>query len=143
MLSTLCRHYADIDKAPEEKARGITINVCHVEYVSEQRHYAHTDCPGHVDYIKNMIAGTSQMDGAILVVAATDGVMPQTNEHLQVAAHAFLITSYLFIDTSDCIFICQYLFLAIYYFKLFNIISDVFHIYSWQGKSVWSISWST
>lgn len=74
--------YSEIDNAPEEKARGITINVAHVEYQTETRHYGHTDCPGHADYIKNMITGTAQMDGAILVVAATDGAMPQTREHL-------------------------------------------------------------
>lgn len=74
--------YSEIDNAPEEKARGITINVAHVEYQTENRHYGHTDCPGHADYIKNMITGTAQMDGAILVVAATDGAMPQTREHL-------------------------------------------------------------
>nr|WIM01384.1 elongation factor Tu [Limnephilus flavicornis] len=76
------KQYADIDNAPEERARGITINVAHVEYQTENRHYGHTDCPGHADYIKNMITGTAQMDGAILVVAATDGAMPQTREHL-------------------------------------------------------------
>ena len=70
--------YADIDKAPEEKARGITINTSHVEYETETRHYAHVDCPGHADYIKNMITGAAQMDGAILVVSASDGPMPQT-----------------------------------------------------------------
>lgn len=74
--------YNEIDNAPEEKARGITINVAHVEYQTDNRHYGHTDCPGHADYIKNMITGTAQMDGAILVVAATDGAMPQTREHL-------------------------------------------------------------
>lgn len=74
--------YSEIDNAPEERARGITINVAHVEYQTENRHYGHTDCPGHADYIKNMITGTAQMDGAILVVAATDGAMPQTREHL-------------------------------------------------------------
>lgn len=77
--------YDNIDKAPEEKARGITINVAHVEYSSKNRHYAHTDCPGHADYIKNMISGASQMDGAILVVAASEGPMPQTREHLLLA----------------------------------------------------------
>ncbi|KAK8749077.1 hypothetical protein OTU49_015662 [Cherax quadricarinatus] len=76
------KRYEDIDKAPQEKARGITINLAHIEYNTENRHYGHTDCPGHADYVKNMIIGTSQMDGAILVVAATDGVMPQTREHL-------------------------------------------------------------
>ncbi|XP_015605052.1 elongation factor Tu, mitochondrial [Cephus cinctus] len=77
--------YAEIDNAPEEKARGITINVAHVEYQTDTRHYGHTDCPGHADYIKNMITGAAQMDGAILVVAATDGAMPQTREHLLLA----------------------------------------------------------
>ena len=79
------RDYGDIDSAPQEQARGITINVCHVEYSTKVRHYAHTDCPGHIDYIKNMICGTAQMDGAILVIAATDGTMPQTTEHLALA----------------------------------------------------------
>ncbi|MCC7004875.1 GTP-binding protein, partial [Candidatus Nomurabacteria bacterium] len=74
-----------IDSAPEEKARGITIAISHNEYSSDTRHYAHVDCPGHADYIKNMITGAAQMDGAILVVAATDGVMPQTREHILLA----------------------------------------------------------
>ncbi len=77
--------YDEIDKAPEEKARGITINTAHVEYETEKRHYAHVDCPGHADYVKNMITGAAQMDGAILVVAATDGPMPQTREHILLA----------------------------------------------------------
>ncbi|GAA0915853.1 elongation factor Tu [Virgisporangium aurantiacum] len=77
--------FDEIDKAPEEKARGITISIAHVEYQTEQRHYAHVDCPGHADYIKNMITGAAQMDGAILVVAATDGPMPQTREHVLLA----------------------------------------------------------
>jgi elongation factor Tu len=77
--------YAAIDKAPEEKARGITINTSHVEYESAKRHYAHVDCPGHADYVKNMITGAAQMDGAILVVSATDGPMPQTREHILLA----------------------------------------------------------
>ena len=77
--------YDEIDKAPEEKARGITINTAHVEYTTEHRHYAHVDCPGHADYVKNMITGAAQMDGAILVVAATDGPMPQTREHILLA----------------------------------------------------------
>jgi elongation factor Tu len=79
------RDYAAIDAAPEEKARGITINTAHVEYESDTRHYAHVDCPGHADYIKNMITGAAQMDGAILVVSATDGPMPQTREHILLA----------------------------------------------------------
>jgi elongation factor Tu len=78
-------NYEDIDKAPEEKARGITINTSHVEYETESRHYAHVDCPGHADYIKNMITGAAQMDGAILVVSAADGPMPQTREHVLLA----------------------------------------------------------
>ena len=77
--------YDEIDKAPEERARGITINTAHVEYQTESRHYAHVDCPGHADYVKNMITGAAQMDGAILVVAATDGPMPQTREHILLA----------------------------------------------------------
>ena len=77
--------YANIDKAPEERARGITINSSHVEYQTEKRHYAHVDCPGHADYVKNMITGAAQMDGAILVVASTDGPMPQTREHILLA----------------------------------------------------------
>ena len=77
--------YDQIDNAPEEKARGITINTAHVEYVTEKRHYAHVDCPGHADYIKNMITGAAQMDGAILVVSAADGPMPQTREHILLA----------------------------------------------------------
>src|SRR6201981_931328 len=77
--------YDQIDKAPEEKARGITISTAHVEYETKQRHYAHVDCPGHADYIKNMITGAAQMDGAILVVSAADGAMPQTREHILLA----------------------------------------------------------
>ena len=77
--------YANIDKAPEERERGITINTAHVEYETATRHYAHVDCPGHADYIKNMITGAAQMDGAILVIAATDGPMAQTKEHLLLA----------------------------------------------------------
>lgn len=79
------RSFAEIDNTPEEKARGITINSSHVEYETEKRHYAHVDCPGHADYVKNMITGAAQMDGAILVVAATDGAMPQTREHILLA----------------------------------------------------------
>src|SRR4051812_46774751 len=77
--------FDQIDKAPEEKARGITISASHVEYETANRHYAHVDCPGHADYVKNMITGAAQMDGAILVVAATDGPMPQTSEHILLA----------------------------------------------------------
>ena len=76
------RDFSSIDNAPEEKERGITINTSHVEYETANRHYAHVDCPGHADYVKNMVTGAAQMDGAILVVAATDGPMPQTREHI-------------------------------------------------------------
>ena len=79
------RAFDSIDNAPEERARGITIAIAHVEYETERRHYAHVDCPGHADYIKNMITGAAQMDGAILVVAADDGPMPQTREHILLA----------------------------------------------------------
>ncbi len=89
ITTVLAKHYGgaarafdQIDNAPEEKARGITINTSHVEYDTPTRHYAHVDCPGHADYVKNMITGAAQMDGAILVVAATDGPMPQTREHI-------------------------------------------------------------
>jgi elongation factor Tu len=77
--------FAEIDNAPEEKERGITIATSHVEYETDNRHYAHVDCPGHADYVKNMITGAAQMDGAILVVSAADGVMPQTREHILLA----------------------------------------------------------
>src|SRR5213595_1439283 len=83
--ATEVRDFNSIDNAPEERQRGITINTSHVEYETENRHYAHVDCPGHADYIKNMITGAAQMDGAILVVAATDGPMPQTREHVLLA----------------------------------------------------------
>ena len=76
------RDFSSIDNAPEEKERGITINTSHIEYQTANRHYAHVDCPGHADYVKNMVTGAAQMDGAILVVAATDGPMPQTREHI-------------------------------------------------------------
>lgn len=95
------KKYADIDNAPEEKARGITINVAHIEYQTENRHYGHTDCPGHADYIKNMITGAAQMDGAILVVAATDGVMPQTREHLILAKQIGVNHIVVFINKVD------------------------------------------
>lgn len=95
------KNYDEIDNAPEERARGITINVAHVEYETDKRHYGHTDCPGHADYIKNMITGTSQMDGAILVVAATDGVMPQTREHLLLAKQIGVDHIVVFINKVD------------------------------------------
>jgi len=93
--------YEDIDKAPEEKERGLTINISHVEYETENRHYAHIDCPGHADYIKNMITGAAQMDGAILVVAATDGPMPQTREHILLGRQVNVPAVVVFINKVD------------------------------------------
>ncbi len=93
--------FEDIDNAPEEKARGITINVRHVEYQTEKRHYAHIDCPGHADYIKNMITGAAQMDGAILVVAASDGPMPQTREHVLLARQVNVPALVVFLNKVD------------------------------------------
>ena len=93
--------YDQIDGAPEEKARGITINTAHVEYQTAKRHYAHVDCPGHADYIKNMITGAAQMDGAILVVAATDGTMPQTNEHVLLARQVGVPAMVVFLNKCD------------------------------------------
>ncbi|ABV33143.1 MULTISPECIES: elongation factor Tu [Pseudothermotoga] len=95
--------FEQIDKAPEEKARGITINITHVEYQSEKRHYAHIDCPGHADYIKNMITGAAQMDGAILVVAATDGPMPQTREHVLLARQVNVPAMVVFLNKVDAV----------------------------------------
>jgi len=95
--------FDSIDKAPEEKARGITINVAHIEYQTEKRHYAHIDCPGHADYIKNMITGAAQMDGAILVVAATDGVMPQTREHVLLARQVNVPAMVVYINKVDAV----------------------------------------
>ena len=95
--------YSSIDKAPEEKARGITINTAHVEYHTEKRHYAHVDCPGHADYIKNMITGAAQMDGAILVVAATDGPMPQTREHILLARQVGVPKIVVFLNKCDMV----------------------------------------
>ncbi|XP_045608228.1 elongation factor Tu isoform X2 [Procambarus clarkii] len=95
------KRYDEIDNAPQEKARGITINIAHLEYNTEERHYSHIDCPGHADFIKNMIVGSSQMDGAILVVAATDGVMPQTKEHLILAKQIGIEHIVIFINKLD------------------------------------------
>jgi len=95
--------YDQIDKAPEEKARGITINITHVEYQTDKRHYAHIDCPGHADYIKNMITGAAQMDGAILVVAATDGPMPQTREHVLLARQVNVPAMVVFLNKVDAV----------------------------------------
>src|SRR5512141_103973 len=93
--------YDQIDNAPEEKARGITINTAHVEYSTAKRHYAHVDCPGHADYVKNMITGAAQMDGAILVVAATDGPMPQTREHILLARQVGVPSLVVFMNKMD------------------------------------------
>ncbi len=109
MTSVLSRHgctvkrYEDIDAAPEERARGITINTAHIEYETETRHYAHVDCPGHADYVKNMITGAAQMDGAILVVAATDGPMPQTREHILLARQVGVPYIIVYINKCDMV----------------------------------------
>ena len=95
------KSYEDIDAAPEEKARGITINTAHVEYETEDRHYAHVDCPGHADYVKNMITGAAQMDGAILVVSAADGPMPQTREHILLAKQVGVPCIVVFLNKED------------------------------------------
>jgi elongation factor Tu len=95
--------YDEIDKAPEEKERGITINSAHVEYETEKRHYAHVDCPGHADYVKNMITGAAQMDGAILVVSAVDGPMPQTREHILLAKQVGIGTLVIFLNKVDMV----------------------------------------
>lgn len=95
--------FANIDKAPEERERGITINTSHVEYETEKRHYAHVDCPGHADYVKNMITGAAQMDGAILVVAATDGVMAQTREHILLARQVGVPAIVVFLNKCDMV----------------------------------------
>jgi elongation factor Tu len=104
-LSTLggavLKKYEDIDAAPEERARGITINTAHVEYETESRHYAHVDCPGHADYVKNMITGAAQMDGAILVVSAADGAMPQTREHILLARQVGVKRLVVFLNKAD------------------------------------------
>ena len=97
------RDFASIDNAPEEKERGITINTAHVEYETEKRHYAHVDCPGHADYVKNMVTGAAQMDGAILVVAATDGPMPQTREHILLARQVGVPALVVFMNKVDLV----------------------------------------
>jgi len=99
----VAKKFDDIDNAPEEKARGITINTAHVEYESENRHYAHLDCPGHADYVKNMITGAAQMDGAILVVSATDGPMPQTREHILLARQVGVPHIVVFLNKVDIV----------------------------------------
>ncbi|MDR7553972.1 MAG: GTP-binding protein, partial [Armatimonadota bacterium] len=95
--------YYDIDNAPEERQRGLTINISHVEYETPARHYAHVDCPGHADYIKNMITGAAQMDGAILVVSAADGPMPQTREHILLARQVNVPAIVVFLNKVDMV----------------------------------------
>ena len=110
ITTVMARHYggvakkfADIDNAPEEKERGITISTAHVEYETDARHYAHVDCPGHADYVKNMVTGAAQMDGAILVVAATDGPMPQTREHILLARQVGVPQIVVFMNKTDLV----------------------------------------
>ena len=97
------KDYADIDGTPEERTRGITITTAHIEYETEKRHYAHVDCPGHADYVKNMITGAAQMDGAILVIAATDGAMAQTREHILLAHQVGVPRIVVFINKCDMV----------------------------------------
>ena len=97
------KDYASIDSAPEEKERGITINTAHVEYATEARHYAHVDCPGHADYVKNMITGAAQMDGGILVVSAADGPMPQTREHILLSRQVGVPKLVVFLNKADMV----------------------------------------
>jgi len=99
----VAKKFEEIDNAPEEKERGVTINVHHAEYTTEARHYAHVDCPGHADYIKNMITGAAQMDGAILVVSAVDGPMPQTREHILLARQVNVPAIVVFINKVDAV----------------------------------------
>jgi len=97
----VAKAFDEIDSAPEEKARGITINTSHIEYETEQRHYAHVDCPGHADYVKNMITGAAQMDGGILVISAADGPMPQTREHILLAKQVGVPNLVVFLNKAD------------------------------------------
>src|SRR6056297_1655838 len=99
----VAKRFDEIDNAPEERERGITIATAHVEYETEARHYAHVDCPGHADYVKNMVTGAAQMDGAILVVAATDGPMPQTREHILLARQVGVPQIVVFMNKTDLV----------------------------------------
>jgi elongation factor Tu len=101
--STAFKDYADIDKSPEEKSRGITINATTVEYETETRHYGHVDCPGHADYVKNMITGAARMDGGILVVSAADGAMPQTREHILLCRQVGVKSIIVFLNKIDLV----------------------------------------
>ncbi len=99
----ITKKFDEIDSAPEERARGITINTAHIEYETEKRHYAHVDCPGHADYVKNMITGAAQMDGAILVCSAADGPMPQTREHILLAKQVGVPHIVVFLNKADMV----------------------------------------
>src|SRR5690554_4600569 len=101
--SAMAKKFDEIDNAPEERERGITINTSHVEYETETRHYAHVDCPGHADYVKNMITGAAQMDGAILVVSAADGPMPQTREHILLARQVGVPAIVVWLNKADMV----------------------------------------
>lgn len=102
-VTGVSKQFDEIDSAPEERARGITINTAHVEYETENRHYAHVDCPGHADYVKNMITGAAQMDGAILVCSAADGPMPQTREHILLAKQVGVPYIIVFLNKADMV----------------------------------------
>jgi len=124
------RDYSSIDNAPEEKERGITINTAHVEYATAKRHYAHVDCPGHADYIKNMVTGAAQMDGAILVVAATDGPMPQTREHILLARQVGVPQVVVFMNKVDLVDDPEFLELGEMEIR------DLLTFYGFDGKNV-------
>ena len=136
--------YSDIDAAPEERARGITINTAHVEYETSNRHYAHVDCPGHADYVKNMITGAAQMDGAILVVSAADGPMPQTREHILLSKQVGVPDIVVFLNKQDQVddeFFCwwiQVVLLAVLQVRIFLCLIFVYNFvltkYSTQNK---------
>merc|ERR1712058_35381 len=102
-MGTVAQSYDMIDNAPEEKERGITINTAHIEYQTDKRHYAHVDCPGHADYVKNMITGAAQMDGGILVVSAADGPMPQTREHILLSRNVGVPALVVFLNKVDMV----------------------------------------
>lgn len=128
--NTQAKSYLDIDSAPEEQTRGITINTSHVEYETILRHYAHIDCPGHADYIKNMITGAAQMDGAILVVSAVDGPMPQTREHLLLAKQVGVPSIVVFLNKIDLVEDCELL-------ELVELeIRDLLDKYEFKGDSI-------
>lgn len=119
--------YEEIDKAPEEKARGITINTAHVEYETASRHYAHVDCPGHADYVKNMITGAAQMDGGILVVSTTDGPMPQTREHILLSRQVGVPALVVFINKVDMVEDEEFVMLVEEEVRLFSVLWCILH----------------